>query len=175
VSEFFIGQVMPTGFNFAPRYWAQCNGALYPINQNQALFSLLGTQFGGDGITNFALPDLRGRTPIGYAGSVDASWQPPLLQMGQKLGSESVTVASGSLPAHSHTLTGSSVRATSADPTGRTFAVRRSGNGFAAAPTTAAAGAAVQSTGASQPHPNMQPFVAINFCIALSGIFPSRN
>ena len=76
MSEFFIGQIMMAGFNFAPKYWALCNGQLLPINQNQALFSLLGTQYGGNGVTNFALPDLRSRTPIGYASSVDPGWVP---------------------------------------------------------------------------------------------------
>ena len=99
MSEFFLGQVMMTGFNFAPKYWAQCNGQLLPIAQNQALFSLLGTQFGGDGINTFALPDLRSRTPTGYGSSVDSSWQPPAVQMGQAAGSENVTLLPSNLPA----------------------------------------------------------------------------
>jgi microcystin-dependent protein len=177
MSEFFIGQVMMTGFNFAPKFWALCNGQLLPINQNQALFSLLGTQFGGNGTTNFALPDLRSRTPIGYASSVDPSWQPPSVQIGQAAGQENVTLLSNNLPAHSHTLNGSSARATSPDPTGRTFAVRRSTLGYApAASANASAGAAaVAAQGGNQPHPNIQPYSVINFCIALSGIYPSRN
>ena len=83
MSEFFIGQIMMAGFSFAPKYFAQCNGQLLPINQNQALFSLLGTQYGGNGTTNFALPDLRSRTPVGFASSVDPGWQPPSVQIGQ--------------------------------------------------------------------------------------------
>lgn len=176
MSEFFIGQVMMTGFNFAPRFWALCNGQLLPIAQNQALFSLLGTQYGGNGTTNFALPDLRSRTPIGYASSVDPSWQPPSVQIGQSAGVENVTLSQSNMPAHSHTLNGSSARATSPDPTGRTFAVRRSTLGYApASDGSTAAPAAVATAGGSQPHPNLQPYTAINFVIALSGIFPSRN
>jgi microcystin-dependent protein len=174
MSEFFIGQMMMTGFNFAPRFFAQCNGQLLPINQNQALFSLLGTQFGGNGTTNFALPDLRGRTALGYASSVDPSWQPPAVQIGQAAGSENVTLLPSNIPSHTHTLAGSSVRAASPDPTGRTFAVRRSGSGFSATGNAAASSAAVPAAGA-QPHPNLQPYSVINICIALSGIFPSRN
>lgn len=102
MSEFFIGQVMLTGFAFAPKYFAQCNGQLLPVNQNQALFSLLGPRFGGDGRTTFALPDLRGRTPIGYAPSVDANWQPPVTPIGQAGGAEAVTLVPADLPAHSH-------------------------------------------------------------------------
>jgi microcystin-dependent protein len=176
MSEFFIGQVMMTGFDFAPRFWAQCNGQLLPIAQNQALFSLLGTQFGGNGTTNFALPNLQSRTPIGYASSVDPSWQPPAVQIGQVAGVENVTLLSSNLPTHSHTLSGSSARATSPDPTGRTFAVRRSTLGYAPGSGNAAASsAAVAPQGGNQPHPNLQPYSVINFCIALSGIFPSRN
>jgi microcystin-dependent protein len=174
MSNFFIGQIMRAGFNFAPKFFAQCNGQLLPINQNQALFSLLGTQFGGNGATTFALPDLRGRTAVGFATSVDNNWQPPAVQLGEASGSENVTLLPSNIPAHTHTLAGSSVRATSPDPTGRTFAVRRSGAGFAATANAAASTAAVPSLGA-QPHSNMQPYTVINFCIALTGIFPSRN
>ncbi len=174
MSNFFIGQIMRAGFNLAPRFFAQCNGQLLPINQNQALFSLLGTQFGGNGTTNFALPDLRGRTAVGYAPSVDPSWQPPDVAIGEVSGSENVALLPSNIPAHTHTLAGSSVRATSPDPTGRTFAVRRTGAGFAGTANAAASNAAVPSPGA-QPHSNMQPYTVINFCIALAGIFPSRN
>ena len=92
MSEKYLGQIMMAGFGFAPRFMAQCNGQLLAINQNQALFSLLGIQYGGNGTTNFALPDLRSRTPIGYASSVDPSWQPPSVQIGQASGVENVTL-----------------------------------------------------------------------------------
>ena len=176
MSEFFIGQVMMTGFNFAPRFFALCNGQLLPINQNQALFSLLGTQYGGNGTTNFALPDLRSRTPIGYASSVDPSWQPPSVQIGQASGVENVTLLSTNVPAHTHSANATTANGTTRNPNGAlyantTVALHGPSNGAAVAlnPTT------VAPAGGNQPHPNLQPYTAINFCIALQGIFPSRN
>ncbi|MGM9426710.1 phage tail protein [Hydrogenophaga sp. MI9] len=181
MSDFFIGQVMLAGFNFAPKFWAQCNGQLLPINQNQALFSLLGTQYGGNGTTNFALPDLRSRTPVGYASSVDPSWQPPSVQIGQAAGVENVTLLSSNLPAHGHAVNASTAAADNRNPTGRVYATSTS-TGTAPNLYAASSGAAVpqnaQTVGASggnQPHSNLQPYTTINFCIALSGIFPSRN
>lgn len=181
MSDFFIGQVMMTGFNFAPKFWAQCNGQLLPINQNQALFSLLGTQFGGNGTTNFALPDLRGRSPVGYASSVDPAWQPPGMQMGQTGGAENVTLLSSNLPAHTHTMAASTTAGDNRIPTNRLLAT--SANTAAAANLYAPSNGAlvamnaqsVATAGGNQPHPNIQPYTAINFCIALSGIFPSRD
>ena len=182
MSEFFIGQIMMAGFNFAPRYWALCNGQLLPINQNQALFSLLGTQYGGNGTTNFALPDLRSRTPIGYASSVDPSWQPPGVQIGQASGVENVTLLSTNLPAHTHSVNASTTNADSRPPSNRVFATSINSNGAAIPIYSASNGslvplnpASVAPSGGNQPHPNLQPYSAINFCIALSGIFPSRN
>jgi len=182
VSEFFIGQVMMTGFNFAPRYWAQCNGQLLPINQNQALFSLLGTQFGGNGTTNFALPDLRSRTPIGYGSSADPGWQPPAIQIGQAGGAESVTLLSSNLPAHTHAVNASTANGDNRIPINRTYATSQNSGGNAVALYADANGPAVtlnsqsvSNAGGNQPHSNLQPYTTINFCIALSGIFPSRN
>jgi microcystin-dependent protein len=182
MSESFIGQIMMAGFNFAPRNWALCNGQLLPINQNQALFSLLGTQFGGNGTTNFALPDLRSRTPIGYASSVDPGWQPPSVQIGQASGVENVTLLSTNLPAHTHAANASTDNASHRVPRNRVFATSTSSGG-AALPIYAASNgplvplnpATVGPAGGNQPHPNMQPYSVINFCIALQGIFPSRN
>lgn len=181
MSDFFIGQVMMTGFNFAPKFWAQCNGQLLPISQNQALFSLLGTQFGGNGTTNFALPDLRGRSPVGYASSVDPAWQPPAGQMGQTGGAENVTLLSSNLPAHTHTMAASTTAGDNRTPVNRLLAT--SANTAAAANLYAPSNGAlvamnaqsVATAGGNQPHPNIQPYTAINFCIALSGIFPSRD
>jgi len=181
MSEFFIGQIMLAGFQFAPKYFGQCNGQLLPINQNQALFSLLGTQYGGNGTTNFALPDLRGRTPVGYASSVDPGWQPPGVQIGQVGGTENVTLLPGNLPAHSHAMAASSADGSSRLPGNRLYA--NSINAAAALPLYAPAGGpqvamgagTVAPSGQNQPHPNLQPYTALNFCIALSGIFPSRN
>ena len=176
MSEFFIGQIMMTGFNFAPRFWALCNGQLLPINQNQALFSLLGTQYGGNGTTNFALPDLRSRTPIGYASSVDPGWQPPAVQIGQASGVENVTLLSTNLPSHTHQLNATSSNGTTRNPNNAIYASSSvslfSGSSGPAVPLNQAT---VSPNGGNQPHPNLQPYSVINFCIALSGIFPSRN
>jgi microcystin-dependent protein len=179
MSEFFIGQIMMTGFNFAPRFWAQCNGQLLPINQNQALFSLLGTQYGGNGTTNFALPDLRSRTPIGYASSVDPSWQPPAVQIGQAAGVENVTLLSTNLPSHTHAMNASTTAGDNRIPGNRVYATNTNAAQPLYAPSTGAVvpmnPATLAPAGGNQPHPNLQPYSVINFCIALSGIFPSRN
>lgn len=176
MSEFFIGQIMMAGFNFAPKFWALSNGQLLPINQNQALFSLLGTQYGGNGTTNFALPDLRSRTPIGYASSVDPSWQPPSVQIGQASGVENVTLLSTNLPAHSHQLNATTSNGTTRNPNNAIYA-SSAVSLFApsSGPAVPLNPATVGPTGGNQPHPNLQPYSVINFCIALSGIFPSRN
>lgn len=181
MSEFFIGQIMMAGFNFAPKFWAQANGQLLPINQNQALFSLLGTQYGGNGTTNFALPDLRSRTPIGYASSVDPSWQPPAVQIGQASGVENVTLLSTNLPAHAHSVNASTTNGDNRNPTGRLYATSTNSaavpNLYATSngPLVPLSQQTVAPSGGNQPHPNLQPYSVINFCIALSGIFPSRN
>jgi microcystin-dependent protein len=181
MADVFIGQVMLTGFSFAPKSFAQCNGQLLPINQNQALFALLGTQFGGNGTTNFALPDLRGRTPIGYASSVDPNWQPPGVQMGQVAGSESVTLLSSNLPAHTHTMNASTASGDNRVPINRVHATSvnsvtpASLYGPSSGSLVAQNPLSVAPAGGNQPHSNLQPYAAINFCIALAGIFPSRN
>ncbi|MCF7221534.1 phage tail protein [Marilutibacter chinensis] len=182
MSEFFIGQIMMAGFNFAPKYFAQCNGQLLPISQNQALFSLLGTQFGGNGTTNFALPDMRSRTPVGYADSVDPSWQPPPVQMGEAAGSENVTLLANNLPAHTHTVNASTSDGDNRIPSNRMFATSINASGPAlplygpsSGPLVTLNPQSVATAGGNQPHPNLQPYNTINFCIALSGIFPSRN
>ncbi|HCT39739.1 MAG TPA: microcystin-dependent protein [Moraxellaceae bacterium] len=179
MSEFFIGQIMMTGFSFAPKYFAACNGQLLPIAQNQALFSLLGTQYGGNGTTNFALPDLRGRTPVGYAASVDPAWQPPGVQIGQAAGAENVTLLSSNLPPHTHAVNASTSQGDNRIPSNRVYATNTTAtqNLYAAGPGTLVAmnPATVAPSGGNQPHPNMQPYSTINFCIALSGIFPSRS
>ncbi len=179
MSEFFIGQIMMTGFNFAPKFWAQCNGQLLPINQNQALFSLLGTQYGGNGTTNFALPDLRGRVPVSYASSVDPNWQPPSVQIGQAAGVENVTLLSIHLPTHTHNVNASTTAGDNRIPGNRVYATNTVSTQSLYAPSTgplvAMNPATVAPAGSNQPHPNMQPYSVINFCVALSGIFPSRN
>jgi microcystin-dependent protein len=182
MSEYFIGQIMMTGFNFAPRNWAHCNGQILPIAQNVALFSLVGTQFGGNGINNFALPDLRSRTPIGFASSADPGWQPPSVQLGQTGGVENVTLLGTNLPAHTHAANASNQPGENRIPSNRVFATSTNSAGSAIdiygpanGPLVPLAPSTVAAAGASQPHPNLQPYLTINFCVALTGIFPSRN
>jgi microcystin-dependent protein len=164
----FLGQISIFAFNYAPQGWAMCNGQLLPINQNQALFALLGTMYGGNGLTTFALPNLQGRTPLHKgAGRVQASAG----------GAEAHTLTLSELPAHTHTLSATSGAATTVDPTGNALANPAFPlyAPFAPANVTVLNPASVSNVGGSQPHPNMQPFLAVNFCIALQGIFPSRN
>ena len=176
MSEFFIGQVMMAGFNFAPKFWALCNGQLLPINQNQALFSLLGTQYGGNGTTNFALPDLRSRTPIGYASSVDPSWQPPSVQIGQTGGVENVTLLSTNLPTHTHAANATTSAGIARNPRTALYgSTAKNLHGPSTGALVPLNPQTVAPAGGNQPHPNLQPYTTINFCIALSGIFPSRN
>jgi len=178
MSEFFVGQIMMTGFNFAPKDWAQCNGQILPIQQNQALFSLLGTRYGGNGSQNFALPDLRGRAPVGSGPSADPNWQPPPVQPGQSAGTETVTLLSNQLPPHGHQVSGVATAGDNRNPSSRTFAGTNGGVKFYAAQGGAEvmqAPTSVAPAGANSPHPNMQPYTALNFCVALSGIYPSRS
>ena len=181
MSEFFIGQIMMAGFSFAPKLFGQCNGQLLPIAQNQALFSLLGTQYGGDGRTTFALPDLRGRTPVGHESSLDPGWQPPVVRIGQVAGVENVTLLQTNLPGHTHAMNASTSPGDNRIPATRVFAT--STNSATAAnlyaPSNGSAvvmnAQSVAPVGGNQPHPNLQPYSTINFCIALQGTFPSRN
>jgi microcystin-dependent protein len=176
MSEFFIGQVMLTGFGFPPKYFAQCNGQLLAIAQNQALFSLLGTQYGGNGTTNFALPNLQGRTPIGFASSADGSWQPTPVQIGEMGGTENVTLLNANLPPHVHGAFGTTAAGTTRNPRNSLYAapsvpIYGPGSG----PQVPLNPQTLSAAGGTQPHPNLQPYTTINFCIALTGIFPSRN
>jgi microcystin-dependent protein len=155
-------------FSFAPRGWALCNGQLLPINQNQALFSLLGTTFGGDGRVNFALPDLRGRTPLHVGAGHD---------LGERGGEQVHSLSIAELPEHTHVLNATTAEATS-DTNGPSPARALAQSNFsllygAAANLLAAAPTAIGNTGGSQAHPNMQPFLTITFAIALQGVFPS--
>ncbi len=184
MSEPFLSEIKIVSFNFPPKGWALCNGQLLPINQNQALFSLLGTTYGGDGQVNFALPNLRGRIPIHFGSAHD---------LGEAAGQTAVTINQQSMPTHIHTLMASTtpVAATTANSVpgaagtnkflapsiaslqgGQTSALNLYGN-----PTNLGAMApnAVSSVGGSQPHNNMMPYLTLNYIIALQGIFPSRN
>jgi len=169
MSEPFLGEVRMVSFLFPPKGWAFCNGQLLPINQNQALFSILGTTYGGNGTTTFALPNLQGRVPV-HAGN-----GPTLL--GQTGGDESHTLTVAEMPAHSH-LMGSVNQATVAVPTGNVLVgkPRRGVNVYASPPaTTQINDGPAALVGGSQPHDNRQPYLVVNFIIALLGIFPSRS
>ena len=168
--EPYIGEIRPTAFSFAPKGWAFCNGQLLPINQNQALFSILGTTYGGDGRVNFALPDLRGRAPV------HRSQQIPL---GSRTGEEAHTLTASEIPPHTHGLSGSNDIANNSAPAGNLLAAKgRGGKDIYAAgnsPPQALSPQAIAPAGNSQPHDNMQPYATLNFIIALVGVFPSRN
>jgi microcystin-dependent protein len=172
MSEPFIGCISIFGFSFAPRGWAQCSGQILPINQNQSLFSLLGTTYGGDGRTTFAVPDMRSRAPMHAGSGAGLSSR----TLGQQLGTERVTLTAAQIPPHSHTANASTANSTATTPQGNLAAPTVTAfnvYGDAANLTAGAAGQLGQSGGAS--HDDMQPFTALNFCIALTGVFPSRN
>jgi microcystin-dependent protein len=166
MSEPFLSEIKIVSFNFPPKGWALCNGQLLPINQNQALFALLGTTYGGNGQTNFALPNLRGRVPISFNNGHS---------LGEAAGSTSVTINIQQMPTHTHAfnVTNNAASATAPDNTvvvGPTPSPNYgpSGNLVSMAPS-------VSSVGGSQPHNNMMPYLVLNFIIALQGIFPSQN
>ena len=168
----FIGEIRMFGFNFCPRGWANCDGQLLPIAQNTALFSLLGTIYGGDGRTTFGLPDLRGRVPI-HEG------QGPGLtnrRLGEKGGAEDVTLAIEEMPEHRHQAMASTAKGTSISPKGRVWAKKKGTKIYKSGPPNKAMDpSAIETEGAGMAHENMPPFTTIRFCIALTGIFPSRN
>jgi microcystin-dependent protein len=165
MSEPFLGEIKIISWNYAPKGWAFCNGQLLPINQNQALFSILGTTYGGNGQTNFALPDLRGRVPAHMGNG---------LIEGQMVGEEAHTVIISEMPAHNHPASASSAAPDKGSPTGNEWASQASGYSTGTANTTFSP-SAISNVGGSQPHTNLQPYLVVNFVIALSGIFPSRN
>lgn len=172
MSTVYLGQIMLTGFNFAPKGFARCDGALMSIAQNQALFALLGTTYGGDGITTFQLPDLRGRTPIAAGGNGSR------YTMGQTGGSENVSLLPNQLPQHVHQAAFGPGAGEARNPAAGLY-----GQTAAAQPIYANASGTqvpldpgvISGGGLGQPHSNMQPYTVLNFCIATAGIFPSRN
>ncbi len=169
MSNFFLGQIGIFGFNFAPRGWALAAGQVLPISQNTALFALLGTTYGGNGTSTFQLPDLRGRTPIHFDGNYP---------QGEIAGTENVTLLTTEMPAHTHSMVGSTNTADKRPVLNHMFAADTSttDNFFARGHTLVPlAPTSVGLYGGSQPHENMQPYLAVNFCIATTGIFPARN
>ena len=166
MAEPFLSEVRIMSFVFAPKGWALANGQLLPINQNQALFALLGTTFGGDGSVNFALPDLRGRTPI-HVGNGHT--------LGERGGEQAHTLSIAELPTHTHVLSGTSNNGDSSVPTGRVLAKTLGLTYSSATQLVTMNTETVSLAGGSQAHLNMQPFLTLSFCVALQGIFPSPN
>ena len=165
MAEPFLSEIRMMSFGFPPKGWAFCNGTLLPINQNQALFSLLGTTYGGDGRVNFGLPNLQRRTPM-HMGSGHT--------LGELGGEQAHTLSISEIPTHVHTLSGTTIGADTPTATGNLLA--SAANLYTgAASLTSLNPATLGNTGGSQAHPNMQPFLTINFSIALQGIFPSQN
>ena len=172
MSEPFLAEIRTLPYNFAPRGWAQCDGQILAISQNTALFALLGTTYGGNGITTFALPDLRGRFAMHAAQGPGLSPR----TLGEMDGASTVSLLSIEMPMHGHTLQ-AGITPASTSPSGNVMAPTATGGGNAyRAPgtTTPMASAAISPAGGSQPHENRQPYQALNFCIALQGIFPQR-
>jgi microcystin-dependent protein len=166
MSSPFIGEIRMFAGNFAPAGWAFCNGALMPIDQNDTLFNLIGTTYGGDGQTTFALPNLQSRLPV-HVG--------PGFALAQTGGAESVTLTTSQIPAHSHVPQCSSNAGSQAGPGNGVWAVAGSNLYSDVAPTLAMAATAIGSSGGSQPHDNMNPFLVVNFILSLFGIFPSQT
>ena len=168
-TEPYIGEINLVSFDFAPKGWALCNGQLLPINQNQALFSILGTTYGGNGQTNFALPNLQGRTGVGFSNA---------MPLGQAAGSSTENLTPGQLPNHTHAVNASADFANSNDPTGHVLGAKGRGgtNPFATATQMMPLNPnSIDPAGGNQAHNNMQPYLVMNYIIALVGIFPSRN
>jgi microcystin-dependent protein len=162
----YVGEIRVVGFSFAPVDWALCDGQLLSIAQYEALFSLLGTTYGGDGVNTFALPNLQSRIPIhqgnGYV-------------IGQLAGTETVTLTTNQIPVHTHALNAQSGAGSQSSPSGGVWANSALDQYSAATPTTQMSASSLQNSGGSQPHDNMPPFLCVNFVIALFGIFPTRG
>lgn len=179
MAEPFVGEIRLFSFNYAPQGWALCNGALLPIYQNQALYSLIGMTFGGDG-TNFALPDLRGRVPI-PPGTNPVSGN--TVKAGTQDGSETVTLTTAQIPPHTHPVYANNMNADIASPisTASGFIWAEADdpgsnllNAYAPSANATMAASAISTAGGSQPHDNMQPYLVVNYCIALTGVYPPR-
>jgi microcystin-dependent protein len=172
MSDPFVAEIRIFGFNFAPTGWAQCNGQLLPLSQNTALFSLLGTMYGGDGKSTFALPDFQNSVPIMWGQGAGLS----LYDEGQQGGSEFVTLLVSEIPAHTHAWQANAAPATLNSPdTGRSLARSSGGTAYKAVnPDVQMAFQGLAPAGGSLPHNNLQPYLVVNFCIAMQGVFPAR-
>lgn len=174
MSEPFIGQIMAVGFNFAPRGWAMCDGQLLPISQNDALYALIGTTYGGDGVTTFALPDLRSRIAIHQGQGPGLTNRP----IGQASGTETVTLTSNQMPSHTHPVSATAVNADKPTPANNIWATEPTTSTFfyGAGPTDSTMNPQTISTaGGNQPHDNLMPYLTMTYVIALFGIFPSQG
>jgi len=174
MSDPFVAEIRIVGFNFAPTGWAFCNGQIMSISQNTALFSLLGTTYGGDGKTTFALPNLQGRSPVHQGQGAGLSER----DLGESGGSPSVTLIESQLPAHAHSVGAAAGGGNQVSPTGRVWSSlpgRTPPLLFAATPNTTMSPQAFATAGGSQPHNNMSPYLVLNFIIALQGIYPPRS
>ena len=164
--EPFLSEIRIFAFNFPPKGWAFCNGQLLPINQNQALFALLGTTYGGDGATTFALPDLRGRAPIHHGSSFN---------LGQRGGEEAHTITMSEMAAHTHQTRASADAPTVGPPTNNFWASNTGFTPYGSTANIAMSPTCIGNVGGSQAHENRSPYLVLNFCIALQGIFPSQT
>lgn len=167
----FVAEIRIFPFNFAPRGWAWCDGQLLPLSQNTALFSLLGTTYGGNGMSNFALPDLQGNAPMFHGQGPGLS----LYDIGQVSGSSMVTLLESEIPTHRHTLRGTIEDAEGSDPNGQAMSKANTAVYSASASNTTMSPNALAPAGGDQPHNNMMPYLTFYFCIALQGVFPPRQ
>ncbi|WP_274653902.1 phage tail protein [Paenibacillus humicola] len=171
MSEPYLGEIRLFAGTYAPVGWEFCNGQLLSISQNDALFSLLGTTYGGDGQTTFGLPDLRGRVPLGQGKNPTGS----SYAMGQLAGTETVTLTVNNLPGHTHAVMANNTSGTTGDPSNAFWAQSTSTQYATAAPDAQMSAQSIASSGGSQPHDNMMPTLAVSYIIALNGIYPSQN
>jgi len=176
MSDPFVAEIRIFPFNFAPTGWAFCNGQLIAISQNTALFSLIGTMYGGNGTTNFNLPNLQGNAPLHFGQGPGLS----LYAQGQTGGQTAVTLSQAQLPSHSHTVSANSGTGTKVNPQNNTWAAAGAGRAQKMYSATTASPLAMSSlattqAGGSQPHNNLMPYLTLNFCIALQGVYPSRG
>jgi len=174
MSDPFVGEIRLFGFDFAPKGWAQCNGQLLSIAQNTALFSILGTTYGGDGKTTFGLPDLQGQAPLHTGQGPGLSDR----HLGESGGEAAVTLNVGEMPAHAHAAAASSTTADQSNPTNNIWATGAGGRGqnfYTRGAGVAMSNRALGATGGSQPHNNLPPYLVLNFCICMYGVYPPRS
>ncbi|HZO92294.1 MAG TPA: tail fiber protein [Candidatus Baltobacteraceae bacterium] len=173
MSNPFVAEIRIFAFNFAPRGWAFCDGQLLPISQNTALFSLLGTYYGGDGKATFALPNLQGSAPLQQGQGAGLT----LYDLGEQGGSQYVTLLTSEMPVHTHTISGDAtpLNAKQVSPSGNVPGAPTGQSFYATAATTSMNPSMLSIAGGSQPHNNMMPYLTLNFCIALQGVYPARS